>query len=181
VLPTSDAELVAQVLAGDRERYCILVARYQDVLFRHALGMCGSGDVAEDLVQDALVRGYARLSSCHDPARFGAWLFRILSNRAKDHLRSHAARGLPLRDDMEAPATFDDPEASVERRELSEAVRRALAILPEGQREAFLLKHVEGLSYEEMETLLGVSVSALKMRVHRAREALQGLLRPAVS
>jgi RNA polymerase sigma-70 factor, ECF subfamily len=180
VFPT-DAELVAQVLAGDRDRYAMLVERHQAMLYRHALGMCGSEDVAADLVQDALIRGFTRLASCHDPERFGAWVFRILINRSKDHLRSRANRWLPLDAELPAPSGLDHPEMVAERRELSDAVRAALSSLPESQREAFLLKHVEGRSYEEMEELLGASVSALKMRVHRARESLQELLRPLVS
>jgi RNA polymerase sigma-70 factor (ECF subfamily) len=174
--PESDAELVARVLAGDRERYAELVARYQTVLYRHALGMVGSPDAAADLVQDSLVRGYTRLTDCQDPARFGAWVFRILRNRCLDYLKDRRRQTVPLEEGARFVAD-DDPESDLDRAETRRAITRALGCLPEAQREAFLLKHVDGRSYEEMAEMLDASVSALKMRVMRAREALQVALR----
>ena len=82
----TDGNVVARVRAGDRDAYRILVRRYQDVLYRHALRMTGAADVAADLVQSALVKAYTHIDRCRDPERFGAWLFRILANRCKDHL-----------------------------------------------------------------------------------------------
>ena len=76
-------------------------------------------------------------------------------------------------------AATDDPGVELERQQLGQAVADALGTLPEAQREAFLLKHVEGHSYEEMAEIMGSSVSALKMRVMRARESLQEALRPS--
>lgn len=173
--PASDAELVARVLAGERECFADLVRRHQEPLFRHALGMLGSEDAAADLTQESLIRAYTHLPSCQDPARFGAWVFRILRNRCLDYLKDRRRRTVPI-DDSTAGSTGDDPQLGLERHEVRHRVYRALERLPEAQREAFLLKHVEELSYEEMTERLGASVSALKMRVKRAREALQGLL-----
>lgn len=172
----SDAELVARVLAGDQASYAALVRRYQDTLYRHALGMVHTPDAAADLVQDALVKGYTRLQSCNDPARFGAWVFRILRNGCLDYLKDRRRSTLPLEEDTAFAADRDDPEAQLEQAETRRAVTAALEALPEPQREAFLLKHVDGRSYEEMAEMLDASVSALKMRVMRAREALQALL-----
>jgi len=165
------------VLRGDTAHYEVLVRRYQEALYRHAFGMVADGDVAADLVQDSLVKAYARLGTC-DPDRFAAWLFRILRNRCKDHLKSRRRRDIPLLDDgpLAAPSR-DDPSRALEREEAGTALARALARIPESQREAFLLKHVEGRSYEEMAELLDTGISALKMRVMRARDALRELLR----
>jgi RNA polymerase sigma-70 factor, ECF subfamily len=171
-----DAEIVRRVLAGDCELYALLVRRHQAVLYRHALGMVGDADVAADLVQDALVKGYSELSRCTMPDRVGAWLYRIVANRCLDHLKSARRRsGQPI-ETLALAATDDDPGAEVERAEMRDVLLEALATLPEAQREAILLKHVEDCSYEEMSERLGVSVSALKMRVMRAREALQAVL-----
>lgn len=178
--PPDDAFLVGRVLAGDADRYAVLVQRYQDTLFRYAVGMVRDGDLAADLVQDAFVKAYTSLETCHDPARFGAWVYRILVNRCKDHLKSRRRHTVPLEDDTACAPDSDDPALETDRSDLRRSVERALATLPEAQREAFLLKHVEGRSYEEMAEILGASVSALKMRVMRAREALQGLLRETV-
>lgn len=176
VEPFADAELVARVLAGEKERYGALVRRHQAPLYRHALGMVGSGDAAADLVQDALVRAYTRLSTCRDPDRFGSWVFQILRNRCLDYLKDRRRNTVPLTDETACAGARDDPEASLEQAELRRDVLRALDALPTAMREAFLLKHVDGRSYEEMSEMLGASVSALKMRVMRAREALHSRL-----
>lgn len=171
-----DAAIVARILAGDREDYGELVRRHQQPMYRYALGMVGSPDAAADLVQESLVRGFTRLASCQDPARFGAWVFRILRNQCLDYLKDRRRQNVPL--DIDAPFESDqeDPEEALERSELRRSVSEALAALPAAQREAFVMKHVEDLSYEEMAERAEASVSALKMRVMRAREALHGLL-----
>ncbi len=176
----SDAELIARILGGESEPYALLVSRYQGMLYRHALGMVLQEDAAADLVQDSFIKAYTSLEQCQDPARFKAWIFRIVSNRCKDYLKNRRRQTVPLEEDTALTSSRDDPEFGLERQELQAAVNRALAALPEAQREAFLLKHVEGHSYEEMAALLDASVSALKMRVLRAREALQAQLRELV-
>lgn len=173
----SDAEVVARVRAGDREVYRILVRRYQDPLFRHALNMTGNSDVAADLVQASLIKAYTQISRCREPDRFGAWLFRILVNGCKDHLKSRRRRDMSLDTDaVPQPLARSDPDHDLERSEARRLLEGAIARLPEIQREAFLLKHVDGRSYEEIAELLNVSISALKMRVLRAREALKAAL-----
>jgi RNA polymerase sigma-70 factor (ECF subfamily) len=176
----TDEELIARVLAGEREHFSLLVRRYQEPMFRHALGMLGDADAAADLVQDSFVKGFTHLDTCQDPSRFAAWMFRIVRNRCMDHLKNRRQQSVPLEDDAASAPAADDPAATLERTEMGREVRQALEALPEAQREAFLLKHVEGRSYEEMAEMLDASVSALKMRVMRAREALQALLRDRV-
>jgi RNA polymerase sigma-70 factor, ECF subfamily len=176
VTSPSDAELVACVLRGERELYAPLVQRHQAMLYRHALGMVADSDAAADLVQDSFIKAYLSLRHCQDPARFGAWVFRILKNRCHDYLRDRRRQTVPLEHGgvwAEAP---ENPRRDLEQRALGQAIEGALARLPDAQRQAFLLKHVEGCSYEEMTELLEASTSALKMRVMRAREALQELL-----
>ena len=178
--PANDGEDVRRVLRGEAAHYEVLVRRYQEPMYRHAYGMVGDSDAAADLVQDSLVKAYTRLGTC-DPERFAAWLFRILRNRCKDYLKSRRRRDVPLLDDgPHAAPLSDDPGLTLERSELGKVVAEALSRIPESQREAFLLKHVEGRSYEEMADLLDAGISALKMRVMRAREALQEMLRDRV-
>ncbi len=173
----TDGDVVARVKAGDRDAYRILVRRYQDVLYRHALRMTSQADTASDLVQAALVKAYTHIHRCREPERFGAWVFRILANRCKDHLKSSRRKDVSLDTDPIPPARSDeDPSLDTERLELRRLLQTALGKLPDIQREAFLLKHVEGRSYEEISELLNVSVPALKMRVLRAREALKAEL-----
>ena len=164
------------MLAGERELYALLVLRYQDSLYRYALGMVRHPDAAADLVQDCFVRGFGKLPGCSAPDRFRAWIFRILRNGCLDYLKSPRRAAVPLDQGAEGVPSRDDPEAQLARAEARGGVAAALAALPEAQREAFLLKHLDECSYEEMSEMLGASVSALKMRVMRAREALQALL-----
>ncbi len=172
----SDGELVRRVRGGEREAFRALVVRHQDALYRHARRMTGSSDVAADLVQAAFVKAYTRLDSC-DPDRFAAWLFRILTNRSKDHLKSPRRREVSLEAVRAGgPAAAEDPERLLMRSELRTTLQSALNRLPDAQREAFLLKHVEGLGYDEIAERVGASTSALKMRVHRARDALKAML-----
>lgn len=173
-----EAELITRILGGERELYAHLVKHYQERLYRYAFGMVRDPDAAADMVQDSFIKAYTHLSTSQVHC-FGAWLFRILRNRCTDYLRQHRLRDVPLEADAPYASSRDLPDEDLERAELGAAVERALATLPEAQREAFLLKHVEGLSYEEMSELLDVGISALKMRVARAREALQAALAPS--
>ena len=169
----SDAELIKRVLAGDRNRYAELVRRHQSVLYRHARGMSIDHDTTLDLVQDAFVRAYVRLPECREPSNFRAWIFRIARNMFLDHLKNVRTATVPL----SALPHADRVAASAEPDyELTLMLRAALAALPIPMREAFLLKHQAGYTYDEVAALTGTTPSAVKMRVHRAREALRVFL-----
>ena len=174
----NDAEVIARVLRGEKHQFEHLVRRYQQTLYRHAVAIVLDHDVAADMVQDAFVRAYLNLRECRDHARFRAWLFRTLRNRCLDHLKDASRRNVRL-DDIEEPpiAEADGPAILAERTELREGIARALAELPPALREAFVMHYVDGVPYETMAELLDASVSALKMRALRAREALSSALR----
>ena len=172
----TNSELVEQTLAGTEQAYREIVRRYQDLLFRHAERMTGRADDAEDIVQAAFIKGYVSLRSCRSPERVGAWLFRIAANGCKDHLKNRRRKDVSLEVAPDVETEDGHPDDDLDRSEIRRKIDRALSQLPDEQREAFVLKHVEGRSYPEMSDLLGVSVPALKMRVHRAREELQALL-----
>jgi RNA polymerase sigma-70 factor (ECF subfamily) len=172
----SDADVVREVLGGCTEAYATLVRRYQGFLFRHAERMTGSGDEAADIVQMAFVKGYRNLERCRNPERVGAWLFRISANLCKDFLKNRRRLNLSLQDTPAVTSKRDNPGDAAEQSEMGTKIDRALQRLAADQREAFVLKHVEGRSYKEMSDMLEASVPALKMRVHRAREELQTLL-----
>ena len=175
-LDPTDAELVARVRDGDAESYGELIRRHQRGLFHHATGMTRDSDVAQDLVQDSFLVAYRRLSECRDPERFGLWVFRILRNRALDHVKNIRRRSVPI-ETANLAASRGNPDASAERSELRDKLDAALGELTPEMRDAFLMKHLEGRSYEEMAELADASVSAMKMRVHRAREAMRDTLR----
>lgn len=168
----TDAELVGEVLRGHRGAFAHIVDRYQGMLFRYARGMGLDGDTASDMVQDSLVRAYASLRECRDPAHLRSWLFRILRNACLDHFRNVRRRSISLEDAAlgePAAAGMSDPEL---RRILDDALSRLSPLL----REAFLLKHEAGYTYDEIAELTDSTPSAAKMRVHRARDDLRALL-----
>jgi len=161
------------VLAGDRDAFGILIERYSDPLYRHAYGMTGSADVAEDILQVSFIKAFHHLGEVR--GRFDAWVFRIVANGCKDWLKNIRRTHLSYEED-DQPSGYETPDEELDRGEIRRDLDRALAALPSSLREAFVMKHVEGRSYEEMADLLDTTVGALKMRVHRAREALQKLL-----
>ena len=168
-----DQEVIKRVLNGSRDSFELLIVRYSDPLYRHALGMTGSPDVAEDILQQSFIKAYAHLGEVR--GRFDAWVFRIVANGCKDWLKNIRRTHLSYEED-DQPSGLETPEEELDRGEMRRDLDGALAALPSSLREAFVMKHVEGRSYEEMAELLDATVGALKMRVHRAREALQKLL-----
>lgn len=173
---SADALIVERVLAGDVEAFAILVERYRDRCARYAMHMLGNREDADEVMQDAFVRAYRSLGRCEDPERFGAWLFRILVNRCRTAGARRARRARTFLADDTALLTASE-EHPAEQWAWREEIERALAELRPEQREAFLLKYVEGLGYDEMAELTGVGVSALKMRAMRACDRLRVLLK----
>lgn len=173
-LGAADAELVERVLGGDDRAYAVLVRRYRDRYVAFAVHMLGSPDEAEEALQEAFVRAHRSMARCAEPARFGAWLLSIVANQCRTALlkRARRKRWYADADALRMVAVPADAEDTGWREE----VERALAQLEPTQREAFLLKHVEELSYDEMVVVTGVGESALKMRVKRACARLRELL-----
>jgi RNA polymerase sigma-70 factor (ECF subfamily) len=171
----SDAACVRAVLDGDAEAFTALVERYQDKYMRFAVRMLGTREDADEALQAAFIRAYRALAQCRDAHRFGAWLYRIVVNECRTRAtRRRRRERWFVRDER---ALNDAPAAAgAESTSLREEIQRALARLPTEQREAFVLKYVEEMSYEEMAEVTGAGVSALKMRVKRACRRLRGLL-----
>jgi RNA polymerase sigma-70 factor (ECF subfamily) len=172
--PESDADVVARVLAGEIQVFGILVGRYRAAFARYATAMCGDPDLAADAMQEACIRAFDGLRGCRQPERFGAWFFRILTNQCRNH-RSRWGKHEKVdpAGSVEAKASADD---ELMQGELREAIDRALDRLSPDQREAFVLRHVDGRSYREMAELLEEREDVLRMRVHRAREQMRRVL-----
>ena len=166
--------LVHAARSGDVRAFAALVDAYYARCLRFAMHMLASRRDAEEAVQDTFVRVYKALPKYEEREAFEPWLFRILANRCRSagsRERRHAEvveyGQVPERP---APPGHDDAVA------WREEIGLALASLPTDQREAFLMRHVEDLSYENMSAATGAGVSALKMRVKRACDALRARL-----
>jgi len=165
-----DPSLPLRAKAGDRQAFAQLVELCYPRALRFALHMVGNREDAEEAVQDTFVRVYHHLGRFRDDGRFEPWLFRILANRCRTVLakRRRHAEVIQYGDvpDHDAPTPVDGPD-------WMEEIHKVLATLPVGQREAFLLHHVEELAYEEIAAVTGVRLSALRMRVKRACDVLR--------
>jgi RNA polymerase sigma factor (sigma-70 family) len=165
-----DEDVVAAVLGGNTEAYGHLVRRYQEVMHRVAWTMVRDSDVAVDLVQDAFIRAYANLARCREPQHFRVWALTMVRNRCLDYLKERRRHDIPLAEaEVYAGHGADALEVLAARTEL----QHALGMLPDTLREAFLLRHVEELTYEEMAGILESTVAGVKMRVSRARDLLR--------
>lgn len=176
----ADEELIRRLRSGDTTAFDALVDRYYGACLRFAWRYLGRREDAEDAVQDTLIRVYRALRRGRVPDRFRPWLFRIVLNRCRSQvLRARRRRVL-----FERWWSWQEPEAlRVEPADdggsdgdLDPKLTAALAALKPALREAFLLKHVEELRYEEMAMVTGASVSALKMRVKRAADQIRATL-----
>ena len=166
--------LVAAARRGDVRAFAELVDAYYARCLRFAMHMLANRGDAEEAVQDTFVRVYRALPGYEERESVEPWLFRILANRC----RSAGARE---RRRSEFVEFGEVPERANDRRHdesiaWREEIARALASLPPEQREAFLMRHVEDLTYDDMAVATGAGISALKMRVKRACDALRRLL-----
>jgi RNA polymerase sigma-70 factor, ECF subfamily len=169
----TDRDAIRRAQDGDHAAYSVLVRRYQDRVYRYLLRLTGSHDEALELTQEAFIKAWEALPAWRPEAQFHTWLFRIASNAAMDTLRRRKVVDfLALEADYDAPAEAPGPEAQLDTKQQLRAVDAALARLTVEQREVILLREVEGLSYEEISTALGVHEGTVKSRLARARVAL---------
>ena len=182
--PVDEKELIARCRRNDHQAFERLVERYARRILNLAHRMVGDAMQAEDLMQDTFLSAWRNLPQFRAEARFSTWLYRIAVNKCTDWLRSHHKQdekgeaeedGLDLSNLAVDPTT---PEQELSSKQTAQSLEHALQELPVLYREAFVLKHVEGLSYEEMSEILHAGPDALKMRVYKARVQLRTKLAP---
>jgi RNA polymerase sigma-70 factor, ECF subfamily len=173
-LGPEDTQLVARSLKQDHEAFGQLIDRHAPVIVNLAYRMVGNRAEAEDLAQEAFLTAFKALSTFRADSKFSTWLYRIAANKCKDWLRARRPGLGPQ--DIDIDETLDlhvaeqrTPERLLSQQQVADTLDKAIQRLPPLYREAFVLKHVEGLSYEEMEQILGVSGDTLKMRVYKGR------------
>jgi RNA polymerase sigma-70 factor (ECF subfamily) len=187
-MEAEDDALVAQARAGDQDAFRGLVERHSRQVFRLAYRMTGNEQDAEDVVQEAFLRAYRRLAQFEMKSQFGSWLHRIAANCAYDLLRSRARRDeQPLEPDPEessAPTPAADapaPDQLLWGVEVGRRVKAAMGRLSHLEKSAFVLRHYEGLTMDEIGGVLGVEANAAKHTVFRAVRKLREALQPLVA
>jgi RNA polymerase sigma factor (sigma-70 family) len=178
-----DTELVAAVLAGDREAFGPLLERWQPSVLRLCRRLLGSGPQAEDVTQEAAVAAFLGLPRLADPARFGAWLHAIAANRARMALRRRRLlllEGLPpdAAEGLRGGESGPTPEDAWASRETHQAILAALQELPPTTREAVIGFYLQGYSYQQLAELLGTPLSTVRGRLYHGRRRLRRTLRP---
>jgi RNA polymerase sigma-70 factor (ECF subfamily) len=190
----SDAAAIEQVLAGDQDSFRVLVERHSRNLFRLVYRMTGNEHDAEEVVQETFLRAYRKLGQFQARSNFSTWLHRVAVNCALDHLRLKDRRNKPLatvqpqegdnqdQPDLVASVPSGDPTAErlVQCVELRERLDSALRELTHHERTAFVLRHFQGLSIQEIGRILGLRTSATKNTVFRAVKKLRQALEPFV-
>lgn len=172
----SDAELVAKVRRGSRDAAGRLAERYLRACRAVALSIIGEGAGAEDVCQDAFVYAIEHIDDCRQPERFGAWLFQITRNRARNHLRDHGGGRFVEIDAEPLRAPHPSPADDAERAQVRERLLAALAELPEERREIVLLHDLEGWTHREIAERLDLPAGTVRSHLHHARRRLRGLL-----
>jgi len=170
---TDDSALVSAVRGGDRAAFGRLVERHAPRTRHVVRGLVGNRDDVEDIVQEAILNAYVGLDRLNHPERFGSWLCGIALNLTRMRLR-RARTGMAL-EELAGGSTLPAAAIPVPERVLEEleAVRAALVVLPSAQRQLVFMHYVQGLSCEEIATILGSSNGAVRVGLHRARSRLR--------
>ncbi len=170
-----ERELVARAQKGDRAAFAALLREHQDEVYTLARRLVGDSHLASDVAQEALIRAWRALPKFRGDAKLSTWLYRITANAAWTHKkRASRHQGASIDDhaDLAAPVGADHPEVAGEIVELRGRLRQALDRLPDSQREIVVLKDIYGWSHAEIAESLDISVTAAKVRLHRARARL---------
>jgi RNA polymerase sigma-70 factor (ECF subfamily) len=190
--PTREASLIARILAGERELFHELVRPYEKGVYRATFSILQNAEDAEDAAQEAMLKALRSLRNFRAESRFSTWLISIAINEARARLRH--ARVLKF-DSIEQPSQEEEgsfvpalirdwreiPLQALERGELLEMLRRAIATLPEIYREVLVMRDIEEFSIAETAAALGVGEGVVKTRLLRARLMLQKILAPQLA
>jgi RNA polymerase sigma-70 factor (ECF subfamily) len=183
-----EAQMIAKILAGDSQLFHELIRPYERRVFAMALSFLRNEADAEDAAQEAFLKAFRNLSSFRGEAKFGTWLVSITLNEARSRIRHRDTIKMESLDEPSddqvstSPALLRDwkeiPSEALERKEIRYLLQNAITALPLIYREVFQLRDIEQLSVNESAAALGISIGAVKVRLHRARMMLQKKLAP---
>ena len=182
-----DHELVKRVQQGDKKAFDMLVLKYQLRVSKLVSRFLRNQSDVPDVVQEAFIKAYRALPNFRGDSAFYTWLYRIAINTAKNHLvaqsRKSPANSIDVQDAEDYGASewlkeFASPEREALASELETTIHRAMGELPSDLREAITLREIEGLSYEEIASVMDCPIGTVRSRIFRAREAIDGKLEP---
>ena len=175
----SNSELVKKSQLGDKSAFEELVKRHQELVFSLSFKLTGNRELANDVAQEAFIRAWKAIGKFRGDSTFGTWIYRMTVNTAWT-LRKKAKKHYSLNiEDTQEPVVVDekkDPELVAINSDLSLVLRKALNQIPLEQRIIVELKNIEGRSHKEIADYLDISVTAAKVRLHRAHQKLRNIL-----
>ena len=177
----SDGTYVRRVRGGDASAFRALIDRYEGMVYELTHQWATDEEDAADLAQDVFLRAFDRIDDLRNPDRFASWLYGIALNQCRDYAKNIRRQTFPFsRTDAAerdaTPSSLERQDAQMEREERGAALWAALETLTPTYSVPFLMKYRDGMTYKAMSKRLDVSVSALKVRVHRARKKLRDAL-----
>jgi RNA polymerase sigma-70 factor (ECF subfamily) len=169
----TDREIIIEVLNGNRDFFCFLVRKYERPIFNYIFRMVRSKPDAEDLAQDTFVKAFSALNKYDDSYEFSTWIYRIALNVCRDFFRKKKifffSLSAPIGDEEESELedfipqdSFHNPDDVLLNQELRSGLEKAIRDLPIKFREVIILRHLEGLSYDEISTVTGLPVGTVK-------------------
>lgn len=170
-----DARLVRQCLQGENAAFGALVQRYQKTVFNLALRMLRDYEEAQEVTQAVFVKAYEKLGTFDERFKFFSWIYRMAVNAALNSAKRRR-RLIAFQTDEEYAAESLNPHEDYEESEAGEKVQRALMLMKPDHRAVLVLKHFEGLSYQEIGEALGLPEKTVKSRLFTARQMLKDLL-----
>jgi RNA polymerase sigma-70 factor (ECF subfamily) len=183
-----DQQLVQRAQRGDKRAFDLLVAKYQRKLGRLLSRFIRDPAEVEDVAQEAFIKAYRALPSFRGDSAFYTWLYRIGINTAKNYLVALGRRAPTVTEfDSDEAEGFEDgeqlrdintPESMLMSKEIGSTVNAAMEDLPDDLRTAITLREIEGLSYEEIASIMNCPIGTVRSRIFRAREAIAARLRP---
>ena len=179
-MPWTDEELVARSIGGDADSFNELIHRWERPIYVLAYRQIGREEDARDVCQETFLRAYRALSGFRGQAKFSSWLYRIALNLCRDWMRRErrtpvvqAPEDMDVLDLIAARGPSESMEDLVARHDLTRAVERAMALLPDEQRTAIVLKEYHGLTFQEIADLLGCPLSTVKTRLYQGLTVLR--------
>jgi RNA polymerase sigma-70 factor (ECF subfamily) len=183
-----ESRMIASILAGDGHLFHKLIRPYERRVYAMALSFLRNEADAEDATQETFLKAFRNLASFRGDAKFGTWLVSIALNEARSRIRRRDAIKVESLDESvdeeghTSPALLRDwkeiPSEALERKEIRQLLHKAVTALPLIYREVFQLRDIEQMSVNEAAAALGITISSVKVRLHRARMMLQKALAP---
>lgn len=177
------AELVKALRKGDSQPFNRLVMLYQTGIYNLALNYLKVPEEAKDITQDIFITAYRSLSSLRDDSKFSAWLYQIAVNHCRNRLKKLQRKGFFASRSLDNPeqpihlSNDDSPERLIEQEDRTRIVRKAIAAMPEAEKEVLIMRDLQEMTYGEISEVLGVPLGTVKSKLNRARNALKNKIK----